>query len=292
MGSIGESLKSTREAKGISLEQAEEETKIRKRYLQALEDGEYDVIPGRVYAKGFLRNYANYLGLNQEEIMLEYKLLSMPAKEEYKKVDIEASINKRRSSQRSEKKAYLITVLIAVIAILTLVIYNFVYKNTPKNAGTKTKNHSEQIDTTKSPDHQKPAGNQDSTTGTPGSPPAANQGAPASGQSGGPVNGQGSAGNGGSQTSDGVNVTLNGKDQVCWVRITVDGVIQFEGNINPGDAKTFTGKDKIKLRLGNAGAVEVMANGRSLGVLGPLGQPVTREISNLNLTQSDQELTN
>ncbi|HWI54257.1 MAG TPA: helix-turn-helix domain-containing protein, partial [Desulfobacteria bacterium] len=64
MQSIGESLKNAREQKGISLEQAEDDTKIRKRYLQALEDGEYSIIPGSVYAKGFLRNYANYLGLN------------------------------------------------------------------------------------------------------------------------------------------------------------------------------------------------------------------------------------
>lgn len=131
MGNLGETLRSTRETKGISLQQAEDDIKIRKKYLQALEEEDYDVIPGRVYAKGFLRNYANYLGLDPDEIMMEYKLLNAPVKENYRKVDIEASISKRRSNSRSDKRAYLLTVLVAVLAIATLVGFNLYYKKQP-----------------------------------------------------------------------------------------------------------------------------------------------------------------
>ena len=81
MSSIGEALRRAREEKGISLEQAEEDTKIRCRYLEALEDEEYDIIPGAVYVKGFLRNYASYLGLNANEVMIQYKLKQRPARE-------------------------------------------------------------------------------------------------------------------------------------------------------------------------------------------------------------------
>ena len=93
MGGIGENLKNVRESKGISLRKAEEDTKIRKRYLQALEEGNYDVIPGRVYAKGFLRNYANYLGLDQEEILMEYKLLGTPLRESSQESEFKRSFS-------------------------------------------------------------------------------------------------------------------------------------------------------------------------------------------------------
>lgn len=268
MGGIGESLRSTREAKGISLEQAEEDTKIRKKYLQALEDGDYDVIPGRVYAKGFLRNYANYLGLNQEEVMLEYKLLGVPVKEEYKKVDIEASINKqKRMTGRADRKAYLATVLIAVFAILLLVLYNFVFKNTAEKSGNQTVDPSttEQADKTKVPDNEsnKPSGQ----------PPAQQPG----GQNENPSSG--STGNNGTTGPNvtGVSLTLNGKDGVSWVRVTVDGVVKFTGNLNPGESKTYSGTGKIIVRVGNAGAVEAVFNGQNMGRMGQLGEPVTRE---------------
>ena len=291
MGGIGESLRSTREAKGISLEQAEEDTKIRKRYLQALEDGDYDVIPGQVYAKGFLRNYANYLGLDQEEVMLEYKLLGIPAKEEYKRVDIEASINKKkRLTGRNDRKTYLATVMIAVFAVLILVLYNFVFKNNTKIAKQETDNlKTEQGTNTKAPDKattkpsgQSPAQQQGAQNGN---LPGGSTGAGTSGNTGtagntGTVGSNGAAGQGVS----GVNLTLNGKDQVSWVRITVDGVVKFTGNLNPGESKTYSGTGKIKVRVGNAGAVEAVFNGQNIGAMGALGQPTTREFSTTDTT--------
>ena len=60
---IGQYLKRVREEKGISLKTVAEETKIRVRYLQALEEGDYAALPGNVYARGFLRSYARFLGV-------------------------------------------------------------------------------------------------------------------------------------------------------------------------------------------------------------------------------------
>jgi hypothetical protein len=59
-----ERLYAARERKGVDLYRAERDTKIRARYLGALERGEYGELPGDVYTKGFLRNYALYLGLD------------------------------------------------------------------------------------------------------------------------------------------------------------------------------------------------------------------------------------
>ena len=59
---LPERLLAAREAKGVDLYRAERDTKIRARYLGALERGDYRELPGAVYTKGFLRNYALYLG--------------------------------------------------------------------------------------------------------------------------------------------------------------------------------------------------------------------------------------
>ena len=60
--SLPERLYAARERKGVDLYRAERDTKIRARYLGAMERGDWKELPGDVYTKGFLRNYALYLG--------------------------------------------------------------------------------------------------------------------------------------------------------------------------------------------------------------------------------------
>ena len=71
--SLPERLFAARERKGVDLYRAERDTKIRARYLAALERGDYRELPGAVYTKGFLRNYALYLGLEPEEILAQWR---------------------------------------------------------------------------------------------------------------------------------------------------------------------------------------------------------------------------
>src|SRR4029079_1070057 len=66
---VGDLLQAARERKGVDLYRAERDTKIRARHLSALEDGDYSELPGAVYTKGFLRNYALYLGLDPTEVL-------------------------------------------------------------------------------------------------------------------------------------------------------------------------------------------------------------------------------
>ena len=70
---LPERLYAARERKGVDLYRAERDTKIRARYLGALERGEYRELPGDVYTKGFLRNYALYLGLDPEEVVAQWR---------------------------------------------------------------------------------------------------------------------------------------------------------------------------------------------------------------------------
>jgi cytoskeletal protein RodZ len=71
--SLPERLYAARERKGVDLYRAERDTKIRARYLAALERGDYRELPGAVYTKGFLRNYALYLGLEPEDILTQWR---------------------------------------------------------------------------------------------------------------------------------------------------------------------------------------------------------------------------
>jgi cytoskeletal protein RodZ len=69
MAELGNTLSRTRRARGITLEDAERDTHVSRRYLQALENEEFTAFPAPVYARGFLRTYARYLGLNPEELV-------------------------------------------------------------------------------------------------------------------------------------------------------------------------------------------------------------------------------
>lgn len=71
---LPERLFTARERKGVDLYRAERDTKIRAHYLAALERGDYAELPGAVYTKGFLRNYALYLGLDPEDVLLQWRL--------------------------------------------------------------------------------------------------------------------------------------------------------------------------------------------------------------------------
>lgn len=70
---LPERLLAARERKGVDLFRAERDTKIRARYLAALERGDYRELPGAVYTKGFLRNYALYLGLDPDDVLLQWR---------------------------------------------------------------------------------------------------------------------------------------------------------------------------------------------------------------------------
>ncbi len=81
MFEIGSSLREARERQKLELSQIERDTRIRTKYLQALEDEQFDRLPAPAYAKGFLRTYADYLGLDAQRFVDEYNTHFAPAEE-------------------------------------------------------------------------------------------------------------------------------------------------------------------------------------------------------------------
>lgn len=78
MTGLGGMLREAREARGLSLEQVERDTRIVRRYLTALEEEDFEVFPADVYARGFLRSYASYLGLNPTELLALFPIEPPP----------------------------------------------------------------------------------------------------------------------------------------------------------------------------------------------------------------------
>jgi len=71
---LGSLLREAREAKGLTLSEAQQTTRINSKYLQALEEGRYDQLPTQVHVRGYLRNYAKYLMLDPNPLLERYEL--------------------------------------------------------------------------------------------------------------------------------------------------------------------------------------------------------------------------
>jgi cytoskeletal protein RodZ len=82
MAEIGETLRERRMALKIDVHEVEEATKIRAKYLRALENEEYNLLPGSAYVKSFLRTYADYLELDSRALVDQYRALDHHIEEE------------------------------------------------------------------------------------------------------------------------------------------------------------------------------------------------------------------
>ncbi|HET6745237.1 MAG TPA: helix-turn-helix domain-containing protein, partial [Candidatus Limnocylindria bacterium] len=119
---LGEVLRTAREARDVDLARVERDTKIRARYLQALEDGDYAELPGAVYTKGFLRNYGAYLGLDTEYLIDLYRLeSSQPTSEKPTVPTPPRPISTRRS------RPLVVTPGVIMAALLTVAVAVFIY---------------------------------------------------------------------------------------------------------------------------------------------------------------------
>jgi len=103
MKDIGNFLRERREERGISLIEIEKDLRIRKKYLQALEEGNIDAIPGKTYLIGYLRNYSKYLGIDEENIN---QIIQTYNNLEKQKVNLEETKKKDIYLKRKDKSVF------------------------------------------------------------------------------------------------------------------------------------------------------------------------------------------
>ncbi|MBQ7629003.1 MAG: DUF4115 domain-containing protein, partial [Selenomonadaceae bacterium] len=77
---------------------------------------------------------------------------------------------------------------------------------------------------------------------------------------------------------DGVNLKASFSDD-CWMLVTIDGAVVYEGVINAGQVMDWKGNNNVNVRVGNAGAVDFVMNGQSFGKLGAEGDVVDRDFT-------------
>jgi cytoskeleton protein RodZ len=277
---IGPQLRAAREAREISLEVAEEETKIRKKYLEALEAGTPEVIPGDVYARGFLRSYANWLGLDGNRLLETYKK-SQSDPSDSPKVESAPGVARPAAPTAVERPAVAVTrrarhkpgraglPLILAGGVLVVAIVGYLLA---RQLGTK------------SPPSPAPTPTTQGSLGTGTGPTLA-------GATGSGANGTGTASGSPGTTAIGTSASTDGAGQVAmskpngeavlfavpgagpidvalqfaanskvWMRVTVDGKAVFEGNSTAN--AHWTGKS-VTIRLGNADGLQaIVVNGQ------------------------------
>lgn len=129
MTELGNILRENREAKGISLDELQSITKIQKRYLLGIEEGNYSMMPGKFYVRAFIKQYAEAVGLNPDQLVEQYKSeIPVTYNEELPEQLSRVQTRKGMSAETSKIVELLPKILIGavIIAVIALIWYFFV----------------------------------------------------------------------------------------------------------------------------------------------------------------------
>lgn len=242
--SIGTILRRARNAKNISLDQAEADTRIRTVYLQALEEDDYDKLPGETFLKGMIRTYGNYLGLDGLDLVQQYRAshtgqtrgqMAVQGIREAESVRMNVQLKTQRDigsgTGRFEMPKINLGVVVASVALLFII--GIGYFAVPKVISWMNAPKGEVTDTVAGKDSEKP----DKAV---------------------------------VPKIEGyvVEIEATGK---CWLEVYGDGGELASTMLYAGDKKKFTAKDRIRLKFGNIGACKVVVNGETVATDGIKG---------------------
>jgi|YelNatPaOPRAMG01_1025707.scaffolds.fasta_scaffold15734_4 cytoskeletal protein RodZ len=242
MSELGQRLKERREALGLTIGEVSKETRIKPKFIEALERGDYNSLPGDIFARGFIRNYASFLGLDPEEMLKLYSEeagVSLPTET----ITPQAELPLERPSPWPLKNLanFLIPLLIiALVAALGWFAYAR-YQPTLFSVASPTPSPTFSPTPTLSP----------TPTWTPAPTPTS------------------------TPTPALLTLTLVGLDR-SWLEVKVDQVLVFRNFINPGDTLSWSG-GTIYVKCGNAGGVKAIVNGEDIGPLGGAGEVLNLE---------------
>ena len=234
MSDFGNKFRSARESKGIKLEQIAQETRISARFLRAIEEEDFQVLPGGIFNRGFIRTLAKHIGLDPEAAVAEYKELTATVDTEESEFFTGSSLN------AVENHLLPIAVGAMVVAILLFYVFN-------RDAGTSTEAAEQQAIETQVLTGAEPS--------------------PTSG-----VLARAVIGN--EDTNDTTDVSVQIEvHETTWISVESDGEEVAEGLIlDPGANRRYTASEELELWIGNAAGVTLRINGREVPTLGSSGQ--------------------
>ena len=246
----GELFKKAREEAGLSLDEVARELKIRTGFLSALENGAFEGLPPDVYTRGYIREYAQYLGIPPEPLIEEYAkqriLLNNSGKQE------QASLGKGIALSRM---SLIVPVVIAAATLLYLFsLGHRIPKETPKIGKIYTLPPAQEEMKSTQDDHIV-------ATTLPGFSevlPTENR------------------------------LTLTAID-TSWIRIEREGEKDEEVLLKANESREWTSQNEFRLKIGNAGGVRITLNGTALGVLGEKGKVLTLRLPKEEVPQSSPD---
>jgi len=270
---IGAELRLRRESLSLTLDEVERHTHVRKHYLQALEAGDFDHLPTSVQARGMLNNYAHFLDMQVDAILLRFAEGLQAQRLERQHQDLESS-NRTPGHQKPLRARFEHGVPLSIRRFLTfdlifgggliLLLLFFAIWGTSQviglRAAPKTEatapSISDMLLVSPAPGSGISATAQTSELITPSlaNAPTSAVGYP-------------------TLIPGHVQVIVIGLER-AWVRVTVDGKIELEGRILAGSAYPFDGSERIEVLTGYGSAVQIIYNQTDLGVMGTRGEVV------------------
>jgi cytoskeleton protein RodZ len=254
MASFGAQLKREREKRKISLDDVSASSKIGTRFLRAIEDDQFDQLPGGIFNKGFIRAYARHLGLDEEQTIADY--LEASGTESSDTVTPESqpevAAPEEPTAARIPWGSFAIVLLLAALTLATLNFYS-----REKSVGTVSDVESSQRQSSPLPSVELSP-----TKAIVQSPePAQSQTVPAM-----PAKTQSAAGS--------FVVLLKARDD-SWISGSVDGT-ELPGQLLAASSeKLVSAKDSVTLKAGNIGALDIYFNGQKVPSQGEEGEVKT-----------------
>lgn len=294
MKSLGKFLQAERQARGITLEQISADTRISMDMLRAIEHGNIEQLPAPVLTKGFLRAYAEKIGLDPEEVIVEYQNLIEHAGDQQEKIEI---YYQRLKPQSSNKK---LLVLVIALALLTSLIFFWYRPSSIRKQPTSSSGGNSVSPTVV--DQRAVKSDPDSGIKQKKSAQSSRQkqtelmaeAEPARSRLGGQTAPAASTRAEMSKTAEG-SVSASGESpeaevisppaqspyllraeaaDTTWIRISTDETGEYEYLLRPGEQLTWRASSSFKLLIGNAGGIQLYLNDKPLKRLGETGQVV------------------
>lgn len=257
MDEIGRTLKQARSRLGLTLEEAERSTRIRARYLDALERGEIAALPSQVQARGFLRNYAEYLGLDHEAIMRRYgEAVHSQRTRPLRRARLqEATTRPSVTVRRRRISSDLVIAALITVSVLAVMIWGL------GRLATSLRERNQQASPFLIPTFTPELASQSTSIAIPSA--AALQLTPTP-----PLEFD-------TVLSSAVDLRLL-VERRSLVIVEVDGEEAYRGRPAPGELLEFQGEQLVQVTTGNGGGVRAYYRGVDQGLMGEANQVVVR----------------
>ena len=304
---IGERFKEAREEKELTLKEIQESIKIRSRYLEAIESNSFDIIPGEAYVKAFIKSYANFLDLDYNEILEQYKEVKAEEKRKTEQLQEEEEESNKATNSLLHNKTLISSIIIAVIIIvLVFLIYNVFLLNDSKNDISRVSNNNsfqavaddvnqESLNEENVLNDVVNSNNTNNTVNQKEISENINKNSSNLNnedfQNNSELNHNGDNNtaiteneifNSNNLTPEGNNQKSQKIDIIAveksWVQILVDGEIVYEGIFEKGDNRSYTYRENVSLKIGNAAGIKVRKGNRVLGPWGEKGEVIKKTI--------------